>query len=343
MATFYISILGKNILSDHLDPKWKPFKNMVLDAGISLVDTRLADFFVSVEHSRKQFKRNSHTLVKNRMLVVVEPAVVHPRQHLTSVRKLYGNVLVLTNGFSVLGNERVWQGGHLPNKKTVLKLLDENVPISNRSNSAGLINAQKYSFVKGSLYKKRLQILRELADSWNGDVYLAGHNWNASISKLLVQQLYALIAAVLGGKGVDLRVLYSHRFAHTKNLHLVGPQETQHKFLSQIKFAIVVENQANYVSEKLLNAFVSGCVPIYIGGDLNEYGIPEDSVVQLSSNVENVSEILNELSEDKIEQIVYNGKKYITSDKTLDRWSIERGFYLLVNEILDLEKSESSS
>jgi hypothetical protein len=175
MANFYISVLGENISSSNLDPKWVLFREMALSAGIKFVENETADFYVAVEHSRKHLKANLEIPVKNRLLVVVEPAVVHPRQHLASIRKLYGNVLVLTNGFSVLGHERIWKGGHLPDKEIVLDLIKQNKPISSRAKSAGLINAQKYSYVRGSLYKKRLQVLRHLAKNWDGDVYLAGN------------------------------------------------------------------------------------------------------------------------------------------------------------------------
>jgi hypothetical protein len=167
--------------------------------------------------------------------------------------------------------------------------------------------------------------------------------WPGTFHKSIIEQLYALIMAVAGGKGIDLRQYYSHRYAHQTNIKMLGPQDTQYKFLSQIKFAIVVENQANYISEKLLNAFIAGCVPIYLGGNLNEYGIPDNCVIQLPSDFSEVDRIINELSSSEIEKIVRNGEKYITDSEILDRWSVSRGFQHLLNELLHLEKNESST
>ena len=53
---------------------------------------------------------------------------------------------------------------------------------------------------------------------------------------------------------------------------------------------IVIENDDNYVSEKLIDAFLGSSVPIYFGGDLEISRIPSHLVF---SNFKNSEEILD--------------------------------------------------
>ena len=66
------------------------------------------------------------------------------------------------------------------------------------------------------------------------------------------------------------------------------------------KFSLVIENDDNYISEKLIDALLGGSIPIFIGGDFRRVGIPDASVV---SNLFTPEEILNYIKSFKEEDI----------------------------------------
>ena len=60
--------------------------------------------------------------------------------------------------------------------------------------------------------------------------------------------------------------------------------------MQRYKFALVIENELSYMSEKLFDAFFAGCIPIYIGPDIAHYGIPKGLVIQCKPTVTSLIE-----------------------------------------------------
>ena len=76
--------------------------------------------------------------------------------------------------------------------------------------------------------------------------------------------------------------------------------------LSKFKYAIVIENEADFVSEKLFDAIAAKCVPIYVGPDLSMYEHLNKCVIALPANHK---ELLNFILRDNNE--IYLQKKQI--------------------------------
>ena len=56
------------------------------------------------------------------------------------------------------------------------------------------------------------------------------------------------------------------------------------KTLEKYKFSIVIENHNSYISEKLFDSLSSGCITIYVGPNLVEYGLDKNIAIQSDSN-----------------------------------------------------------
>jgi hypothetical protein len=62
---------------------------------------------------------------------------------------------------------------------------------------------------------------------------------------------------------------FSHFFY--KYPEYIGRVDDKFNAFSKYKYALIIENEADYVSEKLFDAIAAGCVPIYVGPNLSRY------------------------------------------------------------------------
>lgn len=65
--------------------------------------------------------------------------------------------------------------------------------------------------------------------------------------------------------------------------------------LKKYMISIVIENHNSYISEKLFDSLNSGCITIYIGPNLEDYGLSSKIAIQTKSDVKSILEILAEL------------------------------------------------
>ena len=59
--------------------------------------------------------------------------------------------------------------------------------------------------------------------------------------------------------------------------------------------SIVIENHNSYISEKIFDSLNSGCITLYIGPNLMEYGLSSKIAIQLKPNIESILEMLGKL------------------------------------------------
>ena len=64
---------------------------------------------------------------------------------------------------------------------------------------------------------------------------------------------------------------------------------------NKFKVALIVENDLNYVSEKFFEAFFSNAIIIYIGGPVQEFGIPPDLFLTGNLSAKATSNQINSL------------------------------------------------
>ena len=107
----------------------------------------------------------------------------------------------------------------------------------------------------------------------------------------------------------------------------VGKIKNKIKFLSSYKFSIAMENSQGdgYISEKIIDSFLSGTIPIYYGSNLIDEFINPKSFI-LIKNKEDISK--------KIEYI-----KKIDNDDEIYRNIIKQNV-LIDNNILEKYKRE---
>jgi hypothetical protein len=108
--------------------------------------------------------------------------------------------------------------------------------------------------------------------------------------------------------------------------------------MANFRFALIIENEASYVSEKLLNAIIAGCVPIYCGPNLSEFGLPEGMAIETGLNIDMMVRRFQSISHSELEMILSVGLDWAKSIQAQERWGVENSYYRLaklMTEIID--------
>jgi len=121
-----------------------------------------------------------------------------------------------------------------------------------------------------------------------------------------------------------------------RRLTSYGGQEIKDKWtgLKDYRYAFTFENsmQKGYWTEKICDAILSGCMPIYWGCPNLEEFLPENSFIRLDLKkedaVERAYEIINsDFREQHIKEL------QIAKNLILDQWNVWARLHLIVNDL----------
>jgi hypothetical protein len=111
-------------------------------------------------------------------------------------------------------------------------------------------------------------------------------------------------------------------------------REKKLQVMAKHKYALVVENSQEYLSEKLFDAFFAGCVPIYVGPSLGSYEIPEGLVIQSEPTIPSLLKAIEKAG--KLDMRVFRESliSFLSDDRTRQRWSHETVYQTVLDKIL---------
>lgn len=283
---------------------------------VALGDPR-AQFYVAFEHDSTNLRLISNQVpLPKRYLIIFEPRSVHPRQYLKSVRARYGSVFVPTK-YQVLDKRDVVYGGG-----GFYKVMDAPLgqPILMRPvKTLAIVNENKFSFVRKSLYTFRATAIEEFG-RLGFKVNLGGKNWDKSIWWHVTKQAWHFFDAIFACQLPDLSKFRLKIKFGIPGINYAGEVMSAVQHLSESRFALVIENEPTYVTEKLFLAIQAGSVPIYVGPPLREFGIPEQIAIPLSANKSAIKKLDLILSDEDMIRISEAGWKWASSPQTLDKW-----------------------
>jgi len=259
---------------------WREFKEEVVSQGHEIVDGLFdpdSDALICNNHSKfaiKEAKKNGIPLAR-RALVIWEPFIVHKRNYSRKILKQYGKIYTPSPIWAskVCGNSFNW-----PQDKIVeIENFDKWIL---RENRFVIIQGNKFSALKGELYSLRRKVIQKLMPQ----VALYGTNWNRGAIWDLRRWVISAIKSV--PSKISWRSLYG--IGRTQQSFRGG---TDDKFgtLSKYRLAIVIENSADFVSEKLFDCISAGCLVLYVGPNLNQFGIQDDHLFLSAPNIEEIS------------------------------------------------------
>ncbi len=293
-----------------------------------------AESFVSLQHNRGIFNRSlANQNVSRRILVSFEPKVVSPKEYTTAITRKYDSIVRWSDLQRTNENEKFftyggfWAGDLEQNLGTYSKMGRPN------QNSIGILNANKHSFITGSLYTLRSRVIQRLASAFPEFVVnLAGANWQAGRVFEANQQARSLLQAALFRQRIDLSLLKAP-IRQLPNINFHGEISSTLDFLSANRFAVVIENEASYVSEKLFNAILAGCVPIYFGPPIEKFGISRDAIVQAGPSPDDFIRVLNSLKNVDSSDVIQAGQDWIREASTIHEYSYESSMVRLADLI----------
>ncbi len=151
----------------------------------------------------------------------------------------------------------------------------------NRSMAAVLVNANKVSMSTGELYTLRrlvidaIECIHVYGPGWNDKAYLRSFR----VVKELMIALFNPFKVVRGSRKL---------FVLPRNYH--GVVSDKILATSGYKVALVIENSFELVTEKIFDAWLAGCIPVYVGPDLRDLGVPDALYLKALPNLVSVSE-----------------------------------------------------
>jgi len=258
-----ILFVGKNHSQGLKDSDSTSFSSVASSQGHLLCETLndLPEVVICVDFEKSVLStlRAAKMLSIPTVLIANEPSVVIPEHSKTSVLRKFDKVIKVGRPFSlpVYKWPQTWSA------------LDSKLPRKNRS---VVINADKWSFVRGQLYWLRAAVVSTNAST---DIY--GYGWARSKAVRFAHRGYEFIRVILS---LSLPSLEGLRFTLASPLNYRGNASDKIQIASQYKVALVIENSEELITEKLFDAWFAGCVPVYVGPDLAPFGLPSSLLIR---------------------------------------------------------------
>lgn len=160
-----------------------------------------------------------------------------------------------------------------------------NIETQRINNRAVLVNANKLNLSRTELYSLRRKCVKKMED-----LDLFGDEWNTSKK---FRRKVALIEVLKKPLQHFFLFPFHSRFWFTKWPLIEAPIDKA-EVLCRYKVSLVIENETSYISEKLFDALVAGCIPVYVGPNVSDYGIPEGLVFQSKPSLDAIREQLSQ-------------------------------------------------
>jgi hypothetical protein len=205
-------------------------------------------------------------------------------------------------------------------------------PQGERLPRAVLVNADKWSFVRGGLYGLRAKVAKheELLDTW-------GHGWERARLSRTLGRLRDLAVAIRSGAPLSFRDCSS---LIATPLNFMGIADDKVRVMGRYKVALVIENSEELMTEKLFDAFFAGCIPVYVGPRVADFGIPSDLVIQAQNSHRRVRDAIGmalKLNQSEFTERLHN---FMSDPEIINRWQARAAIGTLIQEVVDFVDSQ---
>lgn len=289
----------------HRSANKESLKDLATSLGYQIAtDPINADIYISVDYNME----NANILLERKearkfnVLFRNEPSCVLPSGYSQTAMDL--NDFVLT--FGMIPNNpqqeywpQFWEVSSVPQATT-----------QRIENRAVLINANKLNLSSREMYSLRRLCAKKLK---NVDLY--GDEWNSPLSSRIK---VAAIEILKKPSRHPFTFFFHSRFWFTRWPETLAPVEKS-EVLNQYKVSLVIENEATYLSEKMFDALASGCIPVYVGPNLSNYGFPQNIAFQAEPRLESINEQLNLAFETDFENNQREINRWLNAIETKER------------------------
>ena len=308
---------------------WKEFEKVLLSRGHQICSSNMAesaDALIAHSYNPNIGKYLERNIIpkKKLFLVLWEPYVVETTRYKKEVLSKFGTTFAPSIEWAkkVNAHSFKWPQDEIP---------DEDVFIGwkERNNRAVMVQGNKFSARKGELYSLRRRVITNLGLS---ALDLYGTNWNKGLNFDWWHWSRSLLNSSFSE--VSTRSFFG---IGKKYRNYFGATDDKNKTLSQYKIAIVIENSADFISEKLFDSIRSGCVSVYVGPNLEKYGIPKESAIQVDAKHEVISSMVRSLLEKSDEELETTARNQRVNLMKVSRdWNNTSVLSKLASDMLDI-------
>jgi hypothetical protein len=255
------------------------------------------------------------------LLVVQEPDVVWPPNSNGEALQQFASVLEVGRPKDGTKWPLVWS----PSRRHFLA--------GTKNPRACLVAGGKLSFIAGELYGLRREVIHT-----DSRVDLYGQGWQKSTFEKCKEIAYQLAVLATSKKRSSFNSLALY---FRKPKRSFGPIDDKILINSQYKVSVVIENSASYMSEKLLEAIVAGSIPVYVGPDPSEFGIPENLFVLAQANRDSIFEGVTVALAIDYELWAKDALSFLESSQVKEGWSLSQYWNAIHLELKRLSEANS--
>ena len=190
----------------------------------------------------------------------------------------------------------------LPTYKQVRKSKNRRIAI---------VNEHKFSSSARSEYGLRRSVIRYFESKYPNKLDVYGIEWNVSKSIELERRLFA-VRNNKSISSINLKESFSDlwRFYDSAQGHMHRDCE----LLQNYSASICIENDIDYVSEKVWKSLYAGCAVIYVGPDLKYDQKLKSCLITADDNLDSVVSKLKKLDERMEDEYAVRGLDFLRSD-----------------------------
>lgn len=177
------------------------------------------------------------------------------------------------------------------------------------SKRAVFVGANKFSAARDCNYRLRRQVVNLLAESPD-QCAVVGAGWTSSGGRQLVHGLRALAKSARFLAPLSLRQSLTVHGHFPESEWILDPTD----FYRSARVVVVIENSNDYVSEKLFECLRIGVAPVYVGPDLEEFGLPHEVAIESPPDIVAIRSLLEKVSPEMACGVVQAGQRWLHSD-----------------------------
>lgn len=310
--------------------------------GLSWTNNSGANFMISINHNSSSYKRfMTHGHRPDRCILIrTEPESVFPAQYSPRVEAKYG--LILSPGR--IAESPITQqfyefqelhGGPGFSEMVTRELVAQSIRSgyfdfikwNNRKIPVAMIGSNKFSPLKTNGYSLRREVVRNVP---SGNITIFGKYWSDNLPQRLILFIRMAVFNIRNRTlpFLDLTQLRSHN-----SINVLGEIGLKSKILPNIKFLLIIENSMNVFTEKLFDAMVMGAIPIYVGPNLDAFGIPRSTYISVTPDINEICKVINQLN--SIDQKTYltEIRHFIASNYFFNTFSDMAPYKEMTNQI----------
>ena len=317
-----IKVIGHNrkiFLEPPKNNPWHSFFTELKKSGAQIVTNESEakfDVLIANSHSKKSIRdcKKFGVSKQNRILILWEPREINGKLYKQSTLNKYGHIFAPSNEWITGKNVHKF---NWPQGKASWKKQSDREWLK-RKDKFVLIGSNKYSVSDGELYSLRRSVLNNFETEKLIDLF--GHDWNKNI-------LFNIKSVISSACKINYRY-YSRnsiKLVSKKFTNYQGISTSKQETLNNYKFALVIENSKNYISEKLFESLNSQCIVLYVGADLTKNlnrNIAIQARVDPTDVLKKMNQILNLPPSEQLALMKIQRKEYLKANSDRDNYGV---------------------